>query len=84
MSEIEARNKKMANCKTCGTEIAKSAKICPNCGAKIKKKSPILIGVIVIAVIAIIAVATSGGGTEKEGKTTNISQLGATDYNDDL
>ena len=28
---------KMINCATCGAEIAKNAKACPHCGAKIKK-----------------------------------------------
>lgn len=30
-------NSKLTNCKTCGKEIAKNAKACPNCGAKVKK-----------------------------------------------
>jgi hypothetical protein len=30
-------SKKMMNCKTCDTQIAKSAKTCPSCGAKNKK-----------------------------------------------
>lgn len=30
-------NKHMTNCKSCGQEIAKSAKSCPHCGAKNKK-----------------------------------------------
>ena len=29
---------KMKNCKACGQEIAKSAKVCPHCGAKQKGK----------------------------------------------
>ena len=33
-------NAKMTSCKVCGQEIAKSAKTCPNCGAK--NKRPIL------------------------------------------
>ena len=32
---------KMVKCKTCGAEIAKSAKTCPKCGAK-QKKSKVL------------------------------------------
>ena len=28
---------KMKNCKTCGANMAKKAKICPQCGAKNKK-----------------------------------------------
>ena len=29
--------KNLTNCKVCGHELAKSAKVCPNCGAKNKK-----------------------------------------------
>lgn len=32
-------NKKLTTCKTCGKEVAKSAKICPNCGANLKNVS---------------------------------------------
>ena len=31
-------NKKMMACKTCGAQMAKSAKKCPSCGAKNPKK----------------------------------------------
>ena len=41
----------LIKCKICGAEVAKSAKACPSCGAKIKKKGTILIGIIVIAVL---------------------------------
>lgn len=30
-------SKKMISCRTCGADIAKSAKVCPSCGAKNKK-----------------------------------------------
>ena len=30
-------SKKMVSCRTCGADIAKSAKVCPSCGAKNKK-----------------------------------------------
>jgi len=33
-SEGHERNRLMMECKTCGKYIAKSAKICPKCGAK--------------------------------------------------
>ena len=48
----------MIKCKTCGAEIAKSAKRCPNCGAKVKKpwKWLILIGVIAL-IIAVSALS---------------------------
>lgn len=35
--EIKMGNTKIKNCTVCQKEIAKSAKTCPNCGAKIKK-----------------------------------------------
>jgi len=38
---------KLKKCKTCGKDIAKSAKVCPHCGAKNKRKSK-LIGVLAI------------------------------------
>lgn len=38
---------KIIQCKTCGAEIAKDAKVCPKCGAKNKKKRPIL-GIILL------------------------------------
>ncbi|MBQ6708680.1 MAG: zinc ribbon domain-containing protein [Clostridia bacterium] len=44
-------NKKMTSCKTCGTQIAKSAKNCPSCGAKNKKKPIALIIVLVIILV---------------------------------
>ena len=54
---------KMKNCKSCNAEVAKSAKTCPKCGAKIKgglvKK--VFIAWVVIAVI--VAIMRSGGST---------------------
>ena len=58
---------KLTQCKSCGTEIAKSAKLCPQCGAKNKKplyKRPWFIILCVIAVFVIIG-AFSGGGEDK-------------------
>lgn len=36
LNQKEELKKGMMYCKTCGKEIAKNAKVCPNCGAKIK------------------------------------------------
>lgn len=47
------QNNKMSQCKTCGASIAKSAKICPSCGAK-KKKSPIAIIIPLVIVLVLI------------------------------
>lgn len=52
---------KTVNCRVCGTEIAKSAKSCPQCGAKNKK--PIYkkwyFGLLVL-IIAMLAIGSSG------------------------
>lgn len=62
---------KMTVCKACGEAVAKSAKICPKCGAKVKKVNPVVTAIVlVIAVIAIIA-ATSG---EEEPKKVEGNQ----------
>jgi hypothetical protein len=48
---------KMTNCPVCGSLVAKSAKTCPACGAKQKRRSPLgtFIGVVILVIIAIIA-----------------------------
>lgn len=59
---------KIVKCKTCGAEIAKSAKVCPKCGAKQKKH--IALGVIlVIFGILLVSAAIGGGSDDGEPKT---------------
>lgn len=58
-------NEKMVACKACGAEIAKSAKVCPHCGAKNKQKHPILIGALIVLALVIVIGAASGGGDKK-------------------
>ena len=58
-------SKKMKVCKTCGTEIAASAKTCPKCGAKNKKGHPILIAVVVVFILFAII----GGSGEDSANT---------------
>lgn len=59
---------KIVNCKSCGAEIAASAKACPSCGAKNKK--PIFkkwwFWVIVAILVVGIAGGSSGGSNEPE------------------
>lgn len=54
----------LINCKDCGKEVSKKAKICPHCGAKLKKKK-IGLGVIVgiAALFIIISVVSNGSKT---------------------
>lgn len=57
---------KMVKCKTCGEEIAKSAKICPKCGAKQKKHT--VLGVILVIFGVLLIMAAIGGGENDEKK----------------
>lgn len=59
-------NVKMTICKSCGAEVAKSAKLCPQCGAKLKKGNPVLIGVLIFFILA--AVIGSMGGDDEPKK----------------
>ena len=64
-------NKNLKTCKVCEKEIAKNAKVCPHCGAKIKKafyKKPWFI---ILAVIIVIAAISSGGKDENKGSDVN-------------
>ena len=62
----------MKNCKACGNKIAKSAKVCPHCGAKQGGIGKIIgIVVIVIIVLGIIGSIGGGGDDEKKSKIDN-------------
>lgn len=57
-------SKKMTTCKACGQEIAKSAKACPQCGAKNKKPIFKKWWFWVIIGILIISIGTSGNDAD--------------------
>ena len=57
---------KTTTCRTCGETIAKSANICPKCGAKQKKRHPILGIILAVFGIGLIGAAINGGGNEPE------------------
>ncbi len=57
----------MVKCKSCGKEIAKSAKACPHCGAK-QKHHRFLIFLLVVIIIVVIAMIATGGSTPKLSK----------------
>lgn len=54
MENQAVQNKNLITCKVCGAQIAKSAKICPSCGAKNKSKSKvkIIIPLVILLVLA--------------------------------
>lgn len=65
---------KMMNCKTCGEEIAKSAKKCPKCGAKnkkpiYKKKRFYLLVIIVLAIVVGVVFSKLGVNNANIGET---------------
>ena len=63
-------NKKLSICKSCGKEIAKSAKVCPHCGAKNPK--PIFTKWwFWLAIVIAIGVASGTGGGSNEGNASN-------------
>lgn len=56
----------IVKCKVCGADMANSAKVCPNCGAKNKRKHPILGGILVFfGIVAIVSAINGGGSTPK-------------------
>lgn len=65
---------KLTNCKSCGAEIAKSAKVCPRCGAKVKKTNPIATGIVIILILAAIGGAFGGKNEAKPVDTGKTSQ----------
>ncbi len=69
-------NPKMKTCKHCGAEIAKSAKVCPNCGGKNKK--PIFLRWWFIALVVLILIGMIGGGGSKSGSTQKVGTVGET------
>lgn len=65
-------NNKMTTCKTCGKEMARSAKVCPSCGAKNKK--PFFTRPWFIAIVALIIIgAIASGGKSEYGNTTAVA-----------
>ena len=45
----------MKNCKHCGNEVAKSAKVCPKCGGRLKKSKWLSLFIIIFVIIIIVA-----------------------------
>lgn len=59
---------KMINCATCGAEIAKNAKACPHCGAKIKK--PFYKKWWVWVIVVFIVIGSFGNSSEEPTAVT--------------
>lgn len=78
MENQQTNNQNLISCPSCGQLVAKSAKSCPNCGAKNKKpvfKKPWFWILIALVVIIVISVAASGGN---EKPTSGKAEQGVT------
>lgn len=68
---------KMHKCKSCGQEIANSAKHCPNCGAK-QKGGALKIVLIVVGVLFVLGLIGSIAGGGSKSKKSDSSTTEAT------
>lgn len=70
-----SKKPKMVICRSCNTPIAKSAKICPSCGAKNKKPFYKKWWFILLIVVIAIGAISSIGGNKKEKFDWNEIEL---------
>lgn len=76
----EKKMAKMVKCKTCGADIAKTAKVCPNCGAKQHTAALSVCAIItVLTIFACIGILAGGGSGEpkKVGDSNPTQSQGA-------
>ncbi|GEM_PF-2480746 len=73
MSDVT--NKNMVSCPTCGEEIAKSAKVCPKCGAKFKKPWYKKWWVWVIIVLVAAGIGGSSSSSNKEDFSSSTAPM---------
>ena len=67
---------KWTTCKVCGVELAANAKTCPKCGAKQKKKHPLIWGAAVLLVLVVFGAATAKPDEpEKVGEVPSSNSL---------
>lgn len=80
--------KKMVTCKTCGAEIAKSASVCPKCGAKQHQGAYAACAVIIVLTIIVCAFGILGSGESSppnSGSSSNSStEISASDPSADV
>lgn len=62
---------KLVKCKSCGAEIAKNAKTCPQCGAKNKRHTALGIILVVIGVLLVLIALGGNGGEPKKVEDNN-------------
>ena len=74
----------MIQCKECGAEVSKSAKVCPKCGKKLKHTGLRIFLAILFVIIGIGALASSGNenlnNTSSESSSTSKSVVTKENY----
>ena len=73
----ENQNANLKPCKHCGQMMAKSAKVCPNCGGKNKPpiyKRPWFIVIAVIVVLGVIGSIGGGGNSSNSGSSSTTTK----------
>ena len=68
---------KLTTCKDCGHQVSKNATQCPNCGAKIKRSSPILniiVGIILFSIVWAMVKSCSSETPPQSTTTQNTAQ----------
>jgi hypothetical protein len=77
--------KKLVKCKTCGGQVAKTAKVCPHCGAKQHQGAYAACVVIaLIAFFACVAILMSGGDGESPTRETQSESSQASQTTDSV
>lgn len=71
---------KLIKCKTCGADIAKSAKACPHCGASQKKNVPLGIFLLIVGLALVVAGFGGVASTEKT-KENNPETISLAEFN---
>lgn len=64
---------KLVKCNDCGKEVSSSAKVCPSCGAKIKKQFYKKVWFWILVIIVILGAVASAGNNESDGRTSHNS-----------
>lgn len=84
-NQVKRANKKSARlteCKTCGAEISKNARVCPQCGQR--KTTPTTYGCLTIIVITVIlSIAAQLGNNESQEEQANQDSASETRIQDD-
>ena len=70
---------KMTKCKTCGADMASSAKVCPACGAKNSKPIYKRVWFWIVVVIVVVIIASAAGGGKTSGESTQQSATAQTE-----